>query len=157
MMNFETYYELLNLYAQYSLICDSDKWDEWPEFFTDDCVYSLQPRENYERGMPLGLLDLESKEMLVDRVYGIKETLFYDPYYQRHIVGAPHVIKVDGDVIYSEANYSVMRTKYDGMTTVFNAGRYIDEVQKTAEGLKFKSRRAVYDSEMVPNSVIYPV
>ena len=70
MMNFETYYELLNLYAQYSLICDSDKWDEWPEFFTDDCVYSLQPRENYERGMPLGLLDLESKEMLVDRVYG---------------------------------------------------------------------------------------
>jgi salicylate 5-hydroxylase small subunit len=157
MMNFETYYELLNLYAEYALIVDSDKWDEWPEFFTDDCVYSLQPRENYERGMPLGLLDLESKEMLVDRVYGIKETLFYDPYYQRHIVGAPHVTRIEGDVIYSEANYSVMRTKYDGMTTVFNAGRYIDEVQKTPDGLKFKSRRAVYDSEMVPNSVIYPV
>lgn len=157
MINFETYYELLNLYAEYALVVDSDQWDEWPEFFTEDCVYSLQPRENYERDMPLGLLDLESKEMLVDRVYGIKETLFYDPYYQRHIVGAPHVIKVEGDLIHSEANYSVMRTKYDGMTTVFNAGRYIDLVQKTADGLKFKSRRAVYDSEMVPNSVIYPV
>ncbi len=157
MMNFQTYYDLLNLYAEYSLIVDSDRWDEWPDFFTDDCLYSLQPRENFERDLPLGLLDLESKKMLEDRVYGIKETLFYDPYYQRHIVGAPQVRKIEDGVIHSEANYSVMRTKFDGMTTVFNAGRYIDEVRITENGLKFQSRRAVYDSEMVPNSVIYPV
>ena len=59
--------------------------------------YRLQPRENHERGFPLATLSFESKGMLKDRVYGIRETLFHDPYYQRHVVGAPVVRKVDGD------------------------------------------------------------
>jgi salicylate 5-hydroxylase small subunit len=33
---------------------------------------------------PLATLSFESKGMLKDRVYGIKDTLFHDPYYQRH-------------------------------------------------------------------------
>ena len=49
------------------------------------------PRENHERGFPLATLAFESKGMLRDRVYGIRETLFHDPYYQRHVVGAPLV------------------------------------------------------------------
>src|SRR5947209_14748556 len=36
-----------------------------------------------------------SKGMLKDRVYGIRETLFHDPYYQRHVVGAPVVRKAE--------------------------------------------------------------
>ncbi len=62
----------------------SGDWDLWPEFFTEDCSYRLQPRENHERGFPLATLSFESKGMLKDRVYGIRETLFHDPYYQRH-------------------------------------------------------------------------
>ena len=52
--------------------------------------------------------------MLKDRVYGIRETLFHDPYYQRHVVGAPLVRAVElGGRIESEANYAVFRTKLD--------------------------------------------
>jgi salicylate 5-hydroxylase small subunit len=40
---------------------------------------------------------------------------------------------------------------------VYNVGRYIDEVVRTSDGLKFASRLAIYDSEMVLNSLIYPV
>lgn len=57
----------------------------------------------------------------------------------------------------SEANYSVMRTKYDSETTVFNAGFYRDVIVRTPAGLKLLSRHCVYDSEMIPNSVIYPI
>ncbi len=39
--------------------------------------------------LPARHLSFESKGMLKDRVYGIRETLFHDPYYQRHVVGAP--------------------------------------------------------------------
>ena len=53
------------------------------------------PRENHERGLPLATLSFESKGMLKDRVYGIRETLFHDPYYQRHVVGAPVVRKAE--------------------------------------------------------------
>ena len=51
----------------------------------------------------------------------------------------------------------MFRTKLDDPSTVFNVGRYIDEVVRTAAGLKFATRLCVYDSEMVPNSLIYPI
>jgi salicylate 5-hydroxylase small subunit len=148
---------LTRLYADYASAVDSGNWSLWPEFFTEQCVYRLQPRENFERGFPLATLSFESKGMLKDRIYGVRETLFHDPYYQRHIVGAPLVHRVEDERIYSEANYVVIRTKLNQLSTVFNAGRYVDEIVATSNGLKFASRLAIYDSEMIPNSIIYPI
>jgi len=156
-INFEDWLALTQLYADYASAVDSGHWDLWPEFFTDQCVYRLQPRENFDRGFPLATLSFTSKGMLKDRVYGIKETLFHDPYYQRHIVGSPVVRAADGNSFRSEANYAVFRTKLSETSTVFNVGRYIDTVVRTSEGLKFASRECIYDSEMIPNSIIYPI
>ena len=156
-MTFDDHFALTQLYADYASAVDSGNWDLWPEFFTDECSYRLQPRENHERGLPLATLSFESKGMLRDRVYGIRETLFHDPYYQRHVVGAPVVRKAEDDRFDCEANYAVFRTKLSELTTVFNVGRYIDVVVRTEAGLKFKSRLVVYDSEMIPNSIIYPI
>ena len=73
--------------------------------------------------------------------------------------GWPLVVRrVDEDGrLHAEANYAVFRTKLDGPSTVFNVGRYIDRVVSTPEGLKFASRLCVFDSEMIPNSIIYPI
>ena len=157
MVNFETHLALTRLYADYALAVDSGDWDLWPEFFLDDGVYKLQPRENHERGFLLATLSFTSKGMLKDRVYGIQETLFHDPYYQRHVVGAPVVRRVEAGRIHSEANYAVFRTKLDKLSTVFNVGRYIDTIVQTPDGLKFAERLVVYDSEMIPNAIIYPI
>ncbi len=151
------YFELTQLYARYAAAVSSGEWDLWPEFFTEDCRYRLQPRENFDRGFPLATLSFESKGMLKDRVYGIRETLFHDPYYQRNVVGTPVVRKVDGDRFECEANYAVFRTKLSELSSVFSVGRYVDVVVRTPEGLKFESRKVVYDSEMIPNSIIYPI
>jgi salicylate 5-hydroxylase small subunit len=156
-INFEDWLSLSQLYADYASAVDSGNWDLWPEFFTDDCVYRLQPRENHERGFPLATLSFTSKGMLKDRVYGIKETLFHDPYYQRHVVGAPVVRDVQPGRFTCEANYAVFRTKLSEASTVFNVGRYLDVVVQTPQGLKFASRECIYDSEMIPNSIIYPI
>jgi salicylate 5-hydroxylase small subunit len=156
-MNPQDYFELTQLYAQYASAVSSGDWDLWPEFFTEDCSYRLQPRENFERGFPLATLSFESKGMLKDRVYGIRETLFHDPYYQRNVCGVPVVLKVDGDRMESEANYAIFRTKLSELSSVFSVGRYVDVVVRTPQGLKFASRQVVYDSEMIPNSIIYPI
>ena len=156
-LNFEDWLALTQLHADYASAVDSGNWDLWPEFFTEDGVYRLQPRENHERGLPLATLSFTSKGMLKDRVYGIKETLFHDPYYQRHVVGSPVVRGLDDGSIVCESNYAVFRTKLSGLSSVFNVGRYIDRVARTADGLKFAERWAVYDSEMIPNSIIYPI
>jgi salicylate 5-hydroxylase small subunit len=156
-LNFEDWLALTQLYADYASAVDSGNWDLWPEFFTDDCSYRLQPRENHERGFPLATLSFTSKGMLKDRVYGIKETLFHDPYYQRHIVGTPVVRHAEGGQFRCEANYAVFRTKLSDASTVFNVGRTLDTVVRTPAGLKFASRECIYDSEMIPNSIIYPI
>ena len=156
-IDLELFFQLQALYTDYALAVDSGHWDAWPEFFTDECEYKLQPRENHERGFPLSTLSFESKGMLMDRAYAIRETLFHDPYYQRHVVGTPVVREVRDGVIHSQANYAVFRTKYNKDSTVFNVGRYIDEVVSTPKGLKFAKRWCIYDSEMIPNSIIYPI
>jgi salicylate 5-hydroxylase small subunit len=156
-MNAQDHFELTQLYAQYASAVSSGDWELWPEFFIEDCSYRLQPRENFERGFPLATLSFESKGMLKDRVYGIRETLFHDPYYQRNVVGLPVVRNAEGDRFECEANYAVFRTKLSELSSVFNVGRYIDVVVRTPLGLKFASRLVVYDSEMIPNSIIYPI
>ena len=156
-MDFQDFFELNQLYADYASALSSGQWELWPEFFTDDCTYRLQPRETFERGFPLATLSFESKGMLKDRVYGIRETLFHDPYYQRHVVGAPVVRKSEPGRYECEANYAVFRTKLSELSSVFNVGRYIDVVVRGGQGLKFASRLVIYDSEMIPNSIIYPI
>jgi salicylate 5-hydroxylase small subunit len=156
-LNFEDWLALVELYVDYASAVDSGRWELWPEFFTDDCVYRLQPRENFERGLPLATLSFTSKGMLKDRVYGIRETLFHDPYYQRHVVGSPVVRRAEAGRFECEANYAVFRTKLSEPSTVFNVGRYLDTVVRTVAGLKFASRQCIYDSELIPNSIIYPI
>jgi salicylate 5-hydroxylase small subunit len=157
LIDFPTWLALTRLYADYAAALDAAEWDKWPEFFTEECSYKLQPRENYERGFPLCTLSFESKGMLKDRVYGISETIFHDPYYQRHVVGAPRILRAGEEAIEAEANYAVFRTKPGELSTVFNVGRYLDRVVRTSNGLRFASRLCVFDSEMIPNSIIYPI
>ncbi len=156
-LTFEEYLGIQQLYADYARAVDNSDWDRLVDLFVDDCIYRIQPRENHERGFPLATLSFDSKGMLRDRAYGISETLFHDPYYQRHVVGAPLINKTAEGRYACEANYAVFRTKLSQLTTVFNVGRTLDEIVATAEGLRFKSRLVIYDSEMIPNSLIYPI
>lgn len=156
-LDFDTWMALQRLYLEYGAAIDTQDWDTWISLFTEDCDYRVQPRENHERGLPLSTLALLSRGMLKDRAYGIKETLFHDPYYQRHVIGAPLVESVLDGVIVSQANYAVFRTKLSQETTVFNVGRYLDRIVRTPDGLRFAQRHCIYDSEMIPNSLIYPI
>ena len=47
-LNFEDWLALTQLYADYASAVDSGNWNLWPEFFTDECIYRVQPRENHE-------------------------------------------------------------------------------------------------------------
>jgi salicylate 5-hydroxylase small subunit len=155
--------ELDALYADYAAALDEARWDDWIALFADDCSYLLQPRENHDRGLPLATLRLESKGMLRDRIVGITETLFHAPYYQRHVIGPLRVLAAGTrgglEQIDVQAAYAVHRTRVHQPSEVFSVGRYLDRVVRDpADGLlRFAAKRAIFDSENVLNSVIYPV
>jgi salicylate 5-hydroxylase small subunit len=153
----ERFQQLLALYADYAAVLDAADWERWPAFFTSDCRYRVQPRENFDQGLPLCTMAFESQGMLRDRVYGVSNTLFHEPYYQRHVIGVPRVLEDGGDTIKVEANYAVFRTKPSEPSTVFNVGRYLDTIVVTPDGLRFADKLVVFDSELIANSLIYPI
>lgn len=149
--------EVDQLNAAYAAALDERRFDAWPGFFLEDAHYKVQARENFDRGLPLALIALESRGMMKDRVYGITQTIYHGPYYTRHVVSPALVLGEEGGRIRAQAHYAVFRTRPGDASEVYNVGRYIDEIERTPEGLRFARRTCVYDSEMVLNSLIYPI
>jgi len=149
--------EIEDLYAAYAAVLDDGRFDEWPDFFTDVCTYKVVPRENYDRGLPLATLSFESKGMLRDRVYGATQTLFHEPYYQRHLVSGFSMRIVADDTFAIRANYLVVHTKAGALSELYSAGRYADVVVREDGRLLFKEKVCIFDSELIPNSLIYPL
>ena len=143
--------------AAYAAALDERRFDDWPGFFLAEGRYKVQARENFDRRLPLALIALESKGMMKDRVYGVTQTIYHAPYYMRHLIAPARVLGQQGDLITAEANYAVFRTRPGDASHVYSVGRYIDDIVRTATGLKLASRTCVYDSEMVLNSLIYPI
>jgi len=50
-----------------------------------------------------------------------------------------------------------LRQQANRHVDMFNVGRYIDRVRSTPQDMKFESRLCIYDTEMIPNSIIYPI
>jgi 3-phenylpropionate/cinnamic acid dioxygenase small subunit len=149
--------EIDELNAAYAACLDDGPLEQWPEFFIDDCRYEVIPRENYERGLPLALMRCESKGMLADRVAALRRSSVYGPRALRHLIGGVRITAVTSDVVRAQANYAVLQTLPDEETTLFNAGRYLDCLVREQGTLKFRERLCVFDSVLVPGSLVYPL
>ena len=157
MVSIELRLEIEDLYTAYAAALDAGDLDAWPKFFTEDCLYQVIPRDNFDRDLPLALIRCESRAMLCDRVTAVRETTMFEPRYIRHLISNVQVSpEVDG-IIETQANYAVFETMTDAYTRVFNVGRYLDKLVREDGMLLFCEKRCVYDSVLVPNSIIYPI
>ena len=152
-----TWLAVQNLQQEIAAALDARELQRWPGFFTVDAVYKLQSRENFDAGLPLATMWFESRGMLEDRVFGALQTIFHEPCFQRHILGASRLLADDGDSIRCETSYLVVRTKRDAMPEILSVGRYLDRIVRTAEGLRIAERLAIFDNDLVPNAIIDPV
>jgi len=149
--------ELEALYADYTGCLDEERFEDWPDFFTDDCLYKIVPRENFERGLPLATWLCESRGYLLDRITAIRKTSVYAPRRIRRIVSAIRIHGWTGDVLEARASYAAYETLIDELTRVFNVGEYRDQIVVSGGRLKFAEKICVFDSQLVPNSLIYPL
>jgi salicylate 5-hydroxylase small subunit len=156
-MNFNDYLQLSALLQQSAHLLDSNDLAAWPDLFTADGHYKLQSRENFDASLPLCIMDYESQGMLRDRIYGVQNTIYHDPYSQRHVCSAPLVLRFDANEIECESSYIVTRVQRDGMPQILSVGRYIDLIVRVDGEWRFKTRTAVFDNDLLPNSVIKPI
>lgn len=146
--------ELLHAYVH---TLDNGDYERWPDFFTDDALYKIVARDNFERDLPLATLFCNGKGMMRDRVIAIREALVYAPNYLRHIVSAVRVTDGEGSRIAAESNYVVFSTAHDEESKVFNTGKYIDEIVWIDGQAKFQKKLVVYDSLLIPSLLVIPI
>src|SRR5258705_4245903 len=116
--------ELEELYAAYTACLDEERFEEWPEFFVEQCLYKIVPRENFERGLPLATWLCESKGYLADRVTAIRKTAVYAPRYVLRFVSGLRVLGWTDAVLEGRASYLALETLQDQLTRMFNSGTY---------------------------------
>jgi anthranilate 1,2-dioxygenase small subunit len=149
--------ELEELYTDYVHCLDADELERWPDFFTEDCFYRITSAENYEAGMPLGLIHATSRNMLKDRVSALREANIYEPQRYRHLVSSVKVVEEKAATIELSANFLVVRTMQEGDMTLFAAGCYLDQVRREGGAWKFARKDVVLDSRQIDTLLAIPL
>ena len=145
------------LYADYAHCLDNDELETWPEFFTEDCHYRITSAENFEAGMPIGIVYATSKAMLVDRVMALRKANIYEPQRYRHMVGAIRMAAAEDGGVSVIANLIVVRTMQDGAMMLFAAGRYVDRLVRQGEAWRFARKDVVLDSRQIDTLLAIPL
>lgn len=147
---------LRDFYDDYYTVLDDVRLDEWPALFTEDCIYRVIPRENFEAGYTLSTIYAESRGMLIDRVMGVTRTQMFAPRYYRRFPGPLRIVAPEGDGVRTRHNLLVVQTLIDKRTEIVLSAVCHDVVVPDDGGLRLRERIVVFDSEMIPNSLIYP-
>jgi 3-phenylpropionate/cinnamic acid dioxygenase small subunit len=93
--------------------------------------------------------------MMADRVRAIQELSMYAPRVLRHVVSAVRVAPDDADCV--TASYAVFETPPEGDTRVFSTGRYLGRLALDDGTVRFSELTVVYDTALIPTSLICPL
>jgi salicylate 5-hydroxylase small subunit len=143
-------------FDDYYATLDDVRLRDWPEFFTQDCLYRLIPRENFEAGYTLCTMQAESRGMLKDRVTGLTRTQLYAPRYYRRFPTAPRIVGEEAGAVRTRHNLLLVQTLIDKPSEIVLSAVCHDRVVVDEGRLRFSERIVVFDSEMLPNSLVYP-
>src|SRR5262245_59119823 len=152
-------YEIEQFNVAYAAALDEQRVADWAEMFTEDALYVVLSRENFDRKLPVGLIYCENKGMIRDRAFATQETAMFAPRYLRHMIANQVVLgeEPDGGIV-ARANYVVLQVLYDRPdATLHQVGVYHDKFRRVAGELKLAERRCVYDNLLVPNALCLPV
>jgi anthranilate 1,2-dioxygenase small subunit len=157
--------QVAQLNADYARAIDDDRLEDWPEFFAEECLYTITSADNHRQGLPAGLMWADSKGMLRDRVAALREANIYERQSYRHVIGQPAILGKSGgksggetaDGMRAETPFLVVRIMRDGRMDLFATGRYLDAVVMEAGALRFRERVVVCDSSRVDTLLAIPL
>lgn len=148
---------IVQLNADYARTIDDDRLEDWPDFFTESCVYSITSADNHRQGLPIGVMYADSKAMVRDRVTALRRANVYERQTYRHVVGLPAVLGESDGGVRAETPFLVVRIMRDGRMDLFATGRYLDVLAEEAGALRFRERVVVCDSNRVDTLLAIPL
>lgn len=151
------YFKIDRLLADYARAIDDDRLEDWPDFFVKDCLYKIISAENFDQGLPLGIIHADSRAMLLDRVAAIRRANIFEDHRYKHFISATQITDVAGDIVTVVSNYQVIRIDIRGNAMLFSVGRYLDVVELGGDRPRFREKVVVYDNERVDTLLALPL
>ena len=148
---------LVQLNADYARAIDDDRLEDWPDFFTDACLYTITSADNHRQGLPLGVVYADGKAMVRDRVTALRRANIYERQTYRHVVGLPAILGETEVGLRTETPFLVVRIMRDGRMDLFATGRYMDLLLEEAGALRFRERVVVCDSNRIDTLLAIPL
>ncbi len=153
----EARFDIEEFHYEYCATLERGDVERWPDFFTDDANYHVIARDNAESNLPLGLIYCEGKGMMRDRAYALLHTEMYAPRYLQLRVSNVRVLDIDGARLTAESSFLLLETLVDEPSRVQLVGKYHDVFVRTPTGLLIAARKAIYDSVVINNCLVFPV
>ena len=136
------------LHARYIRLLDDDRLEEWPELFTDYCLYRVTTRAGES------LMECQGQGMLADRAAKLRKAA--EPYRYSHQISGLWIESFDGQTAVCRSNYLVVRV-LDGDMELFSVGTYLDRIALDGPEAKFEERVVITDSAHEDTLLMVPL
>jgi 3-phenylpropionate/cinnamic acid dioxygenase small subunit len=156
-MNIELKLKVQDLNGRYAQAIDDGKLEAWPDFFIEHGRYRITTAENFERGLPLGMIYATSRAMLRDRVRSLREANVYEAQRYRHVIGPALLTAGEGDAVKAQTSFMVARIMHSGETTLFATGCYHDHIVFDAGDARFAEKIVILDSRLIDTLLAIPL
>ena len=147
-----------HLMVDYVHAIDEGDYERWPAFFTEDGHYQVTGRDNHARGWVAGMLLCDNRDMMIDRIYSLRQVNVWEPHTYRHVIGPTQILAAgtEGSVS-TQTNYLCVRTMHNGEQKLFSTGRYLDEIVFESDAPKLRRRTVISDSNQIDTLLVIPL
>jgi 3-phenylpropionate/cinnamic acid dioxygenase small subunit len=158
--NPETLAIIDDLQNRYISALDNKDIKTWSTLFAqrDDATYICRSAENESRNLPIALMLDDCLARIKDRVIFITQIWkgTFQDYRTRHFI--QRVACEDlGDGLYSvKTNFSIEYTLDPHPSKTLAAGVYEDLISLAGDEPEFVSKKAIYDTTVLPQYIVYP-
>jgi 3-phenylpropionate/cinnamic acid dioxygenase small subunit len=136
-------------------LLDEFQMGRFVEEFIDGGHYRLIPRDNYEAGHPVCLID-DSKKRLRYRQKIIEKHWHYEKFQERRIL-SPVSVDVEGDRKANVfTNFVIFQTDLHGKSHLHLCGTLEDELRRVDGRWRINTRKAVLDSYLPDFAIVLP-
>ncbi|HEY6240604.1 MAG TPA: nuclear transport factor 2 family protein [Burkholderiales bacterium] len=149
--------DVQEFYSRYAECLDGGRLQQWAEFFLDSCTYRVTTRRNLRLGPDEDIVSLATRNSMRDRIVAIGQSEDYEPHTQRHIVSNFRIQAASDQEIRVQANFQILRTFPEKRTEAFVSGSYDDRIAIAGARLTFREKLCVLDSDVPPESLLYPI
>ncbi len=145
------------LLAEYGLLLDEDRLEEWVDLFTEDAQYKVVTRENKKLNLPLAVIWCDNKNMIRDRIHSYRHVNEHNLHWDRHIIGHPRIQPINATEWQVQASYSLFQTNLEGRSILFSVGMYDFKIIEQDDALKIQFLEVISDTGSFETLLATPI